>query len=80
MRPICVPCNRMMSAEKNGVCFTTLLPDGKRYQLWSGDKWKCPTCGHEIISGVGHSPIAEHFEKGFAEKIAHLELEAEVKP
>lgn len=70
----------MMFCEKNGVYFLTLLPDGKRYQLWSGDRWKCRTCGHEIISGVGHSPIAEHFERDFAEKVASFEPELEVLP
>lgn len=79
MRPICVPCATMMSAEKNGVYFTTLLSDGRRYHLWSGDKWKCQGCGHEIIVGVGQSPIAEHFERDFAEKCATFLPELEVK-
>ena len=79
MRPICVPCARLMHAEKNGVYFTTLLPDGRRYHLWSGDKWKCAECGHETIVGVGRNPIAEHFEKDFAEKVAKFLPELEVK-
>lgn len=79
MRPICVPCSRLMSAEKNGVYFTTLLPDGRRYHLWSGDKWKCGGCGHEVIVGVGQNPIAEHFERDFAEKVARFRPELEVK-
>jgi len=68
----------MMFAEKNGVYFTTLLPDGKRYQLWSGDKWKCPDCGGQVIVGTGVNPIAEHFERDFAEKIARFKPEHEV--
>jgi hypothetical protein len=79
MRPICVPCSRTMNAEKNGVCFTTIFSDGRRYQLWSGDKWKCPDCKAEIIVGVGQSPIAEHYERNFAEKCAALAPEIEVK-
>lgn len=70
----------MMFAEKNGVYFTTLLSDGRRYQLWSGDKWKCPDCGGEVIVGVGHSPIAEHFEKDFAQKIEAFAPEHEIQP
>lgn len=80
MRPICVGCKIMMFVEKNGVYFLTLLPDGRRYQLWSGDKWKCRECGGEIIQGVGHHPIAEHFERDFAQKVATFMPELEIHP
>lgn len=79
MRPICVPCAQLMNAEKNGVYFLTLLPDGRRYHLWSGDKWKCRSCGHETIVGVGQNPIAEHFEKDFEAKVASFKPELEIK-
>lgn len=35
------------------------------YKLWSGDKWKCQGCGHELISGTGMGPIAEHYQPDF---------------
>jgi len=35
------------------------------YKLWVGDKWKCPDCGHETISGVPGHPIAEHYQEEF---------------
>ena len=69
----------MMHAEKNGIYFTTLLPDGRRYHLWSGDKWKCRECGHETIVGTGRNPVVAHFEKDFAEKVAKFNPELEVK-
>lgn len=39
------------------------------YKLWFGDLWKCPGCGHELISGTGFTPIAVVHEDGFAEKV-----------
>lgn len=38
------------------------------YKLWMGDLWRCPGCGHQIVSGVGREPVAEHYEKDFAEQ------------
>lgn len=44
------------------------------YKLWCGDLWRCPGCGHQIISGVGREPVAEHYEKDFAEQTANPDL------
>lgn len=40
------------------------------YKLWSGDLWRCPGCGHQIVSGTGRAPVAEHYEKDFADHVA----------
>ena len=37
----------------------------KPYKIWSGDRWQCQGCGAEIISGVGRSPVAEHYQPEF---------------
>ena len=79
MRPICVPCQRFYRCIHTGFYFLEGMrkedgaPPGKLfpqlwepYGLWSGDKFRCEGCGSEIISGVGRSPIAEHFQKDFA--------------
>lgn len=39
------------------------------YKLWNGDLWACPDCGHEIVVGVIGPPLAEHYEKNFAETV-----------
>lgn len=82
MKPICVKCRRFYRPKRNGLYFLEGLPlaDGARpgnadpaswgpYKLWCGDLWECPDCGHELISGVGQQPLAEHFHDGFAEKV-----------
>jgi hypothetical protein len=80
MKPICIPCERFYRPLKNGVFFTEGMPIGndakpglaeperwRPYKLWCGDKWRCPDCGHELISGVGHSPVSEHYLDDFTE-------------
>ncbi len=85
MKPICVPCQRFFKIEKSGFYFLEgmptengALPGGidkekwKPYKLWAGDKWKCPGCGAEIISGVGFNRIAEHYEEDFQTRIEQM--------
>jgi hypothetical protein len=51
----------------------TLEPDNwMPYKLWSGDLWACEGCGHEIISGTGRLPIAEHYQTDFAATVERL--------
>ena len=79
MKPVCVPCERFYRPKENGFAFTEGMPregnplPGKAqpdkwqpYKLWMGDLWECPDCGHQIVSGVGREPLAEHYEKDFA--------------
>jgi len=80
MKPICVKDRCFYRPHRNGVWFTEGMPSGgpgptprgnraphrwKPYKLWQGDLWKCPECGHEIISGVAPQPLAEHYQPGF---------------
>lgn len=82
MKPICVPCERFMRPKRNGYFFLEGMPitqphaigkgadaDWKPYKLWTGDLWECPTCKHQLVSGVPHRPIAEHYEDAFEEKV-----------
>lgn len=67
---ICANCNRAMRPKKNGVAFTEMAQD-RPYKLWMGDLWECQDCGNQIIySRPSQSPIAEHFQEGFAAKLA----------
>ena len=85
MKPICVPCQRFFKLTKAGFYFLEGMPVESRaapgsaepekwkpYKLWAGDRWECPNCHAVIISGVGHSRIAEHYEPDFAAKVAAL--------
>jgi len=82
MKPICVNCQRFYRPKKNGVFFIESMPtvsgapagktapeSWKPYKLWSGDLWECHGCGHQIISGVGREPIAEHYQETFASDV-----------
>lgn len=82
MKPICVPCQRFYHCKQNGFSFVEQAPitnDAKPgtaepenwepYKLWSGDLYECEGCGAQIVSGVAKSPIAEHYESDFAERV-----------
>ncbi len=59
---VCLPCGRFMRIEKNGVTVEEQTEDGEPYKLWDGDKYRCPECGYEIVSGFGREPLAEHWQ------------------
>ena len=59
---VCVKCEVGLKIEKNGVIVKEMFQNNTRiYKLWETDKWKCPVCGAEIISGFAQYPFAEHF-------------------
>jgi len=37
------------------------------YKLWVGDRWTCPGCGHELLSGFGREPVSEHYKPDYRE-------------
>jgi hypothetical protein len=56
-----------MRIEKNGVMAIEFTPIHKKtgeflqmepYQIHDSDKWKCPSCGMEILAGFGQQPWA----------------------
>jgi hypothetical protein len=49
-----------MKAAKNGYFVHLLQSDGQPYQIWSGDLWRCESCGNEVVSGYGGAPVAQH--------------------
>lgn len=71
MKPICRKCDLFYRPKRNGIFFTEGMPTGPRvngvhnswkpYKVWQGDLWECRGCGHEIIVGVGHQPVTEHY-------------------
>ena len=71
--PICVKCEIEFRMQQSGIAAELMAAD-MSYQLWSGDVWECPSCHFKIVSGFGHSPIAEHFQANYA-----LALETETQ-
>lgn len=59
--PVCVKCRERMQVLKNGVWFVTFYDDGVSpelvpYNATQYDKWQCPACEQEVLSGSG-SPL-----------------------
>src|SRR5262245_8632103 len=54
-------CGRFMRVKQNSVTVEELTEDGSPYKLFDADLYECVECGHEIITGFGRWPIAEHF-------------------
>lgn len=88
MKPVCVKCQRFYRVKKNGYRFVEGMPkeDGalpgtqeperwQPYKLWSSDLWECQGCGHQLLSGFGREPIAEHYQKEFAAQADGVELQ-----
>lgn len=85
MKPICVPCERFMRPKHNGYRFLEGMPTmcgadpaknigrsavgWQPSKLWIGDLWHCPDCGAEIVVGVAHRPLAEHYEPTFQHSV-----------
>ena len=63
-RPVCVKCNRELHPETNGVGVLDKA-DGRAYELYDADLWKCPGCGMEVVGGFGSGPISAHYEPDF---------------
>lgn len=51
-RPICVPCNSRMECESNSV-WVAYASNGAQ----NGDLWKCPGCGHQIITRLAYEAV-----------------------
>lgn len=79
-RPICVPCRVEMRCEKNGVLVNDPQVGYLDATYWHGDKYKCPACGHEIVTGFGApvpGPLTVHAAVPEDESI---QFEYQVKP
>lgn len=53
MPPICVSCKLEMRCEKSDFLIsdvhTVMFPE----TYWLGDLFRCPKCGHAIVTGTG---------------------------
>jgi hypothetical protein len=63
--PICVTCQVAFRIETTGIAAELMVADVS-YQLWSADKWECPSCHFKILSGFGMQPFSEHFQAHYA--------------
>jgi hypothetical protein len=81
LKPICVLCACFFRCKKAGYYFIEGMPNTqedalqrgrdavgwKPYKIWVGDLWECPNCHAQIVSGVAHQPLSEHYKEDFEE-------------
>lgn len=71
----CPTCRRFYKVKKSGYYFEEGMPRGAGwapYKLWVGDLYECEGCGAQVITGVGMEPLAEHYQKGYADTVARV--------
>lgn len=75
MKLVCVKCRVLMKPIENGVIAQENFDDNKRgYKIWDTDKWGCPNCGYDILTGFGTNPLAEHYMDKFKTLQKHVQL------
>ena len=62
MRPICIKCKKEYQCKKNEQVGNDKAVGSFPETYWMGDLWKCPTCGHEVVTGRGKSLGLTAFE------------------
>lgn len=65
-RMVCVRCKIEFRVIKNEVVLAQ--PDA----LWYGDLWKCPTCGTEVVAGIGREPFFEAYRGDVGAEVVRL--------
>lgn len=74
-RPVCVKCQLEFRCVKNGVSAVFMSGNPPQpYQIFDSDKWQCPKCGFEILSGFGREALSDNWMTNF-----QLYLEKEPK-
>lgn len=53
--PICVKCRVEMRCAKNSFIVRDPEAGGFPSTYWASDKWACPVCGCEIVTGFSRS-------------------------
>ena len=72
---ICTKCNVKMEHVRSGVYVLETYEDGEKpYKVWSADRYICPNCDTELVTGFGHGPISEQFHDNFKEWVVKCEF------
>ena len=86
-KPACIPCQRFLRPKKTGFRLIEGMPNGtasrampgtshpeqwQPYKLWICDLYECEGCGAQIAVGYGRAPVAEHYQREFAETVERL--------
>jgi hypothetical protein len=66
--PVCPKCELEYKPAASGIAAESMAPFGA-YQLWSADLWECPGCHTQVVFRFAPTPIAEHFDPGYADAL-----------
>lgn len=69
-RPVCVKCQIQMRMEIMGVGLLELATPNRPYKIWSSDLFRCPVCGHEILSGYA-GQATHHSDENFMKQVEY---------
>ena len=79
MKPTCVKCQiGMRNIEGNVPCFEMFLNPPQPYKIYLADKYRCPICGYEILTGYG-AALVEHYMVDFQDTLLRLEDHAVIQ-
>lgn len=70
--PICVPCKQEMRCDDIGATVNEPSTSTVPAKFWYADKYVCPTCGHELITGFGQVGLS-------AEELTSEERESSIE-
>jgi len=78
---ICCVCRVAMRCQKNSVLVEMMTKDGhgesmSLYKIDS-DRWQCPKCGIQILTGFADEPFAEHWQEKYAERSCDVQARFE---
>ena len=73
-RVTCEPCGQNMRVLKNDVAVRA-TSEGNPYYIVRADRWGCPKCGHEVLTGFAGGPTDRNFEPGFADRPFNVTVE-----
>ena len=76
---ICVTCGREMRVCTMGIIVIEMFGKSERpYRLWSADRYLCPECNTEVVSGFADKAFGEYYQENFAEKMADAVLQEHI--
>ena len=76
MRAVCVPCSREYTCFENGFKVLEMADFGP-YRVTESDAWKCPGCGHVVVTGFAKEGV-EHYDADFHAAMARFDQTPEI--
>lgn len=59
-KTVCIKCQVPFIIDRNEVAMHAFSGKGYYYSVWA-DRWRCPECGTEILSGFANQPFSVNY-------------------